>query len=108
MVNLKEVKQLCEEHDKCLKKTKVINHARRERIWLKVIDARGYDFYLSEDEIDMLSELIDKKGMEIENKIQDMFLESDNNENTYDYNGNTYCKRCGDKVEGGYCSCFNN
>lgn len=26
---------------------------------------------------------------------------------TYDDNGNTRCMLCGDKVEGGYCGCFN-
>lgn len=26
---------------------------------------------------------------------------------TYEDNGNTRCMLCGDKVEGGYCSCFN-
>ena len=27
-------------------------------------------------------------------------------DNTYNDNGNIKCKKCGSKIEGGYCDCF--
>lgn len=71
-MNFEEVKKMCNEHDSYLEKVEVIQYAKKERIWLKIVDARGNGFYLSEDEIKVLNEWISNKGLDIENKIKEL------------------------------------
>lgn len=73
MVNLDRVKKLCEEHDKCLNKIGAISYAQKQRIWIKVIDAKGNYFYLDDDELEMLNNFIENKKLDAENQIEKMF-----------------------------------
>jgi hypothetical protein len=66
---------MCETHTKLLNKSKVIQYANQERIWLKVVDARGNEFHLDDEEIKLLQKFIDEKGLKIEQTIKEILKE---------------------------------
>jgi hypothetical protein len=71
-VSFDDVKNLCEAHTRLLKKTDIIQRSNKENIWLKVIDAKGKEFYLEDDEIKMLENFIEEKGLKIEKTINEL------------------------------------
>lgn len=71
-MNFNDMKEMCKTHTKLLDKTKVIQYANKERIWMKVVDARGGEFYLDDDEIKLLEEFINAKGLKIEQTIKEL------------------------------------
>jgi len=71
-MNFNNLKDLCKKHDECLAKTKIIENADKEQIWLKVVDARNNEFYLSKEEVKALTECINEKGISIEDKINEI------------------------------------
>lgn len=73
MVDLDRVKKLCNKHDVYMKKTGTIKSVRKERIWVKVIDANGNYFYLDDDELEVLNNFIENKKIDTENQIEKMF-----------------------------------
>lgn len=73
MVDFNEIKELCEEHNKCLDKTKKIQEANRQRVWMKVVTGKRDEFYLGDDEMLALINCIESKGLKIEKRIQELF-----------------------------------
>lgn len=71
-MNFNNIKDICENHTKLLNKTRIIQYANKERIWLKVEDARGNEFYLDDDEIKVLENFIEEKGIKIEKTIKEL------------------------------------
>lgn len=72
MLSFQEVKDLCKEHDECLFRTKMVNRVKKEDGYIKILDDQGNEFNLTCKEIDLLDEVITKRGMEIEGKIREL------------------------------------
>lgn len=70
MTTFNEIKVLCNEHEECLKKNRIINNANNEQIWMEVRDAKGNNFKLEDDEIYALNRHIADKGLNIESTVQ--------------------------------------
>lgn len=64
-----ELKTICYEHDKLIEKSDIIEESKKNRMWLKIVNPKGREFCLSDVEINVLMECINKKGLEIEKTI---------------------------------------
>lgn len=77
--------------------------------WQKRIRAIVNEFLGAEFTFDEMMEIYTYLGNDINREKTIKFIESNYDLNmlkdTYDDNGNTRCKKCGAKVEGGYCNC---
>ena len=83
MGKFSEIKQIVNEHDKCLEKSRIIQNgikAQREglkKVMIKDVDGEGV--YLSTYELKVLNNCIYNQGLKLENKIQDLFNSDKNN-----------------------------
>jgi hypothetical protein len=64
-----DLKEVCKKHDKLLEKATVIQKCNKERHWMKVVTPSSGEFYLDDEEIKLLNDYYEKKGIEIENLI---------------------------------------
>lgn len=71
-MNIEELKTICTAHAKCIEKIELIEHANKERWWLKVENPKNEEFYLSDNEIGALLKHLKSKKMELEKVINEI------------------------------------
>lgn len=64
-----ELKNMCYEHDRLIKKSDIIEESEKNRTWLKVVNPKGREFQLSDIEINALMQCIRETGFEMEKTI---------------------------------------
>lgn len=68
-MNFNDLKEICKEHDKLLKKTEIIEKCKKERHWMDVITPENARYRLGDEEIKLLKDFYEEKGLEIERMI---------------------------------------
>jgi len=68
-MNFDDIKEICKEHDRILENTKIIETADNRSHWIKVTTADREEFQLGDEEIELLKQFYENKGLELENQI---------------------------------------
>jgi hypothetical protein len=71
-MNFNDLKDLCKEHNRILENTKIIERANKNHHWVKALTADREGFYLNDEEIGLLKQYYEKKGLGIETVISDL------------------------------------
>jgi len=71
-MNFNDIKDLCKEHNKLLEKTKIIEGCNAKNLWMRVTTPDMGAFNLGDEEIKLLSDYCENRGIEIENIMIDL------------------------------------
>jgi hypothetical protein len=71
-MNFDDIKDICKEHTRVLENTKIIETADKRNHWIRVSTADRDEFNLGDEEIELLKQFYENKGIELETTIYNL------------------------------------
>jgi hypothetical protein len=72
VVDFKDLKKICEEHDTIIKNISIIQGATEKRHWISVNTPVEGEFYLGKKEIELLKQYYENRKLELEQHIDNL------------------------------------